>query len=147
MQCGVPASCESGVEGRHSYHRYGSEFKSHLTGPITPGKPSKVETGRPRQPHKLLQPPAEGTWQWINLLHSHIQPTRSCLLYPAIIQVAHFLLTISAFFFFLSFLFLLSCSRLKCAVLPEIQSGIKAEAFSAMCTSELHKDREMREQN
>lgn len=80
VQCGVPASRGSGVDGRHSYHRDSSEFKSHLTGTITPGKPSRVGTGRPRQPHKLLQPPAERTWQCINLLQSHIQPTQSCFL-------------------------------------------------------------------
>lgn len=108
VQCGVPASHSVGqvlMGGTRVPQIALNLHGAHLTGTITPGKPSKVGAGRPRQPHKLLQPPAEGTWQCINLLHSHIQPTQSCFLYPAIIQVAHFLLTISAFLFFSPFSF------------------------------------------
>lgn len=120
---------------------------AHLTGTITPGKPSKVGAGRPRQPHKLLQPPAEGTWQRINLLQSHIQPTQSCFLYPAIIQVAHFLLTISAFLFFSLFSFGLPAPDWNVLYCHRFCLESKQRPFLPRAQSELHKDREMREQN
>lgn len=124
------------------------------------GKPSKVGTERPHQPHHLLWPPAEGTWQRINLLQSQIQPTQFLFITsynpgrPLPTNSFSFLLllptpTLSSFppFFFFFFLdclfvcFLLHTERC-CIATDSAQDRSRGHhtAVCATCSEELHKD-------